>query len=84
MNPILKYIFANLVIKGDIPTVKTDDAVLLMGGAAKEGHLMAKISMGLLFADAIDVNYDCARAVNYFSEEALSHPFFMVFFFNSG
>lgn len=37
--------------------------------------------MGLLFADGIDVNYDCTRAVNYFSEEALSHPFFMVFCF---
>jgi hypothetical protein len=29
---------------------------------------MAKITMGLLFADGIDVNFDCARAVNYFSE----------------
>jgi hypothetical protein len=67
MNSILKYLFASLVIKGDVPSVKTDDAILLMGGAAKDGHLMAKISMGLLFADGIDVNYDCARAINYFS-----------------
>jgi hypothetical protein len=67
MNTILKYLFANVVIKGDVPSVKIDDAILLMGSAAKEGHLMAKISMGLLFADGIDVNYDCARAVNYFS-----------------
>jgi len=67
MNSILKYLFASLVIKGDVPSIKTDDAILLMGGAAKDGHLMAKISMGLLFADGIDVNYDCARAINYFS-----------------
>ncbi len=80
MNPILKYLFATLVIKGDIKSVKTDDAVLLLGSAAKQGHLMAKITMGLLFADGIDVNFDCQRAINYFSEEALSHPFFMVHF----
>lgn len=83
MNTILKYLFANLILKGDIPTLKADDAVLLMGGAAKEGHLMAKISMGLLFADGIDVNYDCARAVGYFYEESLSHPFFMVFYISN-
>lgn len=35
MNPILKYLFATLVIKGDIKEVKTDDAVLLLGSAAK-------------------------------------------------
>lgn len=80
MNPILKYLFASLVLKGDIKTIKTDDAVLLLGAAAKDGHLMAKIAMGLLFTDGIDVSFDCQRAVNYFSEEALSHPFFMVRF----
>lgn len=69
------------MIKGDINEIKVDDAVLLLGSAAKEGHLMAKITMGLLFADGVDVNFDCVRAVNYFSEEALSHPFFMVYFF---
>jgi hypothetical protein len=68
MNSILKYLFANLILKGDVPSLKPDDAILLMGSAAKEGHLMAKISMGLLFADGIDVNYDCARAVGYFYE----------------
>lgn len=67
MNPILKYLFATLVIKGDVEDMKTDDAVLLLGSAAKEGHLMAKITMGLLFADGIDVNFDCARAIGYFS-----------------
>lgn len=35
MNPILKYLFATLVIKGDIKEIKTDDAVLLLGSAAK-------------------------------------------------
>lgn len=78
MNSILKYLFASLILKGGVPTLKADDAILLMGSAAKEGHLMAKISMGLLFADGIDVNYDCAKAVGYFYEEASSHPFFMV------
>lgn len=68
MNPILKYLFATLVIKGDIKTIKTDDAVLLLASAAKEGHLMAKITMGLLFTDGIDVSFDCQRAINYFSE----------------
>jgi hypothetical protein len=29
---------------------------------------MAKITMGLLFSDGIDVNYDCKRAITYFSE----------------
>lgn len=80
MNSILKYLLATLVIKGDLTDMKTDDAILLLGGAAKDGHLMAKIAMGLLFADGIDVSFDCSRAVNYFSEEALSHPFFMVNF----
>jgi hypothetical protein len=67
MNSILKYLFANLVIKGDVPGVKIDDAVVLLVSAAKEGHLMAKISMGLLFADGIDVSYDCKKAVDFFS-----------------
>ncbi len=80
MNTILKYLFASVILKGDVSTLKADDAVLLMGSAAKEGHLMAKISMGLLFADGIDVNYDCARAVGYFYEESSSHPFFIVIF----
>lgn len=35
MNPILKYLFATLVIKGDIKEIKIDDAVLLLGSAAK-------------------------------------------------
>lgn len=78
MNPIIKYLFATLVIKGDIKTIKTDDAILLLGVAAKDGHLMAKVALGLLFADGIDVSFDCQRAINYFSEEAVSHPFFMV------
>lgn len=68
MNPILKYLFATNVIKGDLKSVKTDDVILLLGGAAKDGHLMAKIAMGLLFADGVDVNFDCPKAVNYFSE----------------
>lgn len=67
MNSILKYLFASLVIKGDVPGVKVDDAVVLLVSAAKEGHLMAKISMGLLFADGIDVSYDCKKAVDFFS-----------------
>lgn len=29
---------------------------------------MAKIAMGLLFTDGIDVSYDCKRAVTYFAE----------------
>lgn len=35
MNTILKYLFASLILKGDVPTLKADDAVLLMGSAAK-------------------------------------------------
>ena len=63
MNPILKYMYALLVIEGTIKEMKVDDAVVLLGSAAKQGHLMARISMGLLFADGIDVNYDCKRAI---------------------
>lgn len=78
MHSIIKFLLATIALKGDVPEIKTDDAVLLLGTAANEGHLMAKIAMGLLFSDGIDVNYDCTRAINYFSEEAISHPFFMV------
>jgi hypothetical protein len=42
------------------------------------GHLMSKITMGLIFIDGIDISYDCQRAVNYFAEEGMTHPFFMV------
>ena len=68
MNPILKYLYGSLIIKGDVDGINKEDGVLLLGGAAKEGHLMAKIAMGLLFTDGIDVNYDCKRAVGYFAE----------------
>jgi hypothetical protein len=39
---------------------------------------MAKITMGLIFLDGIDVSFDCVRASKYFAEEGLAHPFFIV------
>jgi hypothetical protein len=53
---------------------------VLLGNAAQDGHLMAKIALGLLFTDGTDVNFDCKRAIQYFSEESIAYPYFIVHF----
>ncbi len=35
MNTILKYLFGSLILKGDLPDIKTDEGILLLGSAAK-------------------------------------------------
>lgn len=34
--------------------------------------------MALVFVDGIDINYDCTKAISYFAQEGMYHPFFMV------
>ncbi len=35
MNPILKYLYGNLIVKGDVKDVKVEDGIILLGTAAK-------------------------------------------------
>lgn len=35
------------------------------------------VQMGLLFVDGSDLSYDCMRAVEYLSKEAVSHKIFL-------
>ena len=56
-----------MVLSGDIKGLKKN-AIIILEEAAKDGNTMALIQMGLLFVDGSDLNFDCFRAVEFFSK----------------
>lgn len=51
----------------------------MLDTAAAQGNTMAKVLLGILFADGANgLKYGCEEATKYFAEEALVFPFFVV------
>lgn len=74
-TPTLKYLAGSLVLSGEIEGTK-EYAIQLIEEAAKEGNTMAMTQMGILFVDGSDLSFDCSRATEYFSKDALSRKVF--------
>jgi len=75
----MNYLIGAAVIKGELTGHAVEEGYKLLDSAVLQGSTMAKVLLGILFADgAHGLKYGCEEATKYFSEEALVFPFFKV------
>ena len=65
------------IVRGELKGVPQDEGYKILDQAVMQGSTMAKVLLGVLFADgAQGLKFGCDEATKYFAEEALVFPFF--------